>query len=80
MTALKPNQIVLAFEDEMQADYVKLMCRRKGTSLESYIVDNFEWDYMPDCLHPEGSENITSKVCKGCDWIDTCPDAKRGKK
>jgi len=70
---VKPNQHLLAFADKDTADYVKLVCRRKGTSLESYIVDNFDWDEMPECI-----ENLEYdwEACSDCDYSDRCPDRK----
>jgi hypothetical protein len=73
---MKRNQILLTFADKATADYVKLVCRRKGTGLESYIVDNFEWDDMPACL--DGVTEVYNwKDCKVCDHSDRCPDVKK---
>jgi hypothetical protein len=72
---LKNNQILLTFKDQGTADYVKLICRRKGYDLESYILDNFEWD---DLLHCQSDLNegepITAIICDGCNFSDKCPD------
>jgi hypothetical protein len=74
---MKPTQILLTFADAQTAEYVKLMCRRKGTSLESYIVDNFEWDDEPECF---GDEMIDYAMCSHCDYKKKCPDAKTRKR
>jgi len=70
------NQIVLSFKDKETADYVRLVCRRKGTDLESYILDNIEWDDPLPCSSDlnEG-EKITVETCDGCDQRSHCPDA-----
>jgi hypothetical protein len=68
-----PTQHLLTFADKETADYVKLVCRRKGTSLESYIVGNMEWDSMPECIEAE----YDWKTCDGCDYSDRCPDARK---
>lgn len=72
------NTILLTFADKETVNYVKLVCRRKGTNLEAYIVDNFEWDDKPFCLF-YGVEKITEETCKGCEYVDTCPDAVKEK-
>ena len=72
---MKTTQFLLTFADKETADYVKLVCRRKGTSLESYIVDNLEWDDTPACMVTE--EYYTWKDCKVCDYSDRCPDRKK---
>jgi hypothetical protein len=70
---IKSNQILLTFADKETADHVKLICRRKVTSLESYIIDNFEWDGEPECF---GDEMIDYSMCSHCDYSDKCPDSK----
>lgn len=72
-TIIKENQILLSFADKETADYVRLVCRRKNTNLESYILDNFEWDDQPECIH-EGK--VTKTFCKDCDERSHCPDRK----
>ena len=73
---MKPNQLLLTFADSETTDYVKLVCRRKGTSLESYIIDNFEWDDKLYCMSfPHLS--ITWRTCDGCEYSDRCPDVKK---
>jgi hypothetical protein len=72
---MTPTQLLLTFADEETADYVKLVCRRKGISLESYIVDNLEWDNKPDCLYPDVLTKIPKGVCHECEFNETCPDA-----
>lgn len=69
---LKPNQILLTFKDEGEAEYIRLICRRKCMDLESYILDNFEWDDTPYCMRVGGK--ITADVCDGCDYAERCPD------
>lgn len=69
---LKSNQILLTFKDKDTADYVRLVCRRKGISLDEYILGNFEWDDTLYCLIEGG--NITADTCDGCDYADRCPD------
>jgi len=70
------NQIVLTFADKETADYVRIVCKRKGTTLEQYIIGNFEWDDQLFCLSDlnEG-QKITVEICEGCDFIEKCPDA-----
>jgi hypothetical protein len=71
-----PNQILLTFDDEGSANYVRLLCRRTGIALETYILDNFEWDDQPECFSDFGDgEAITKEICNGCSYSDICPDA-----
>ena len=44
MTEGSQNQILITFHDKETAEYVRRVCRRKGTDLATYILDNFEWD------------------------------------
>jgi hypothetical protein len=79
------NQIVLSFEDKDTARYVRTICRRKGISLEAYILDNFEWDDPLPCVYPAmlKPKEITADICEGCDQAigGKCPDVtKRGRK
>lgn len=67
----KTKSILLTFEHSEDVDYINLVCRRKGTDLESYIINNFEWDDMPACLC---DEEPSVETCCGCDWDDRCPD------
>ena len=67
---LKPNQILLSFKDKEEADYVKLVSRRKGWGLEGYILDNFEWDDKLPCVGDDDYE------CSACEYLFKCPDAK----
>ncbi len=72
------NQIVLTFEDKETVDYIKTVCRRKGITLEGYILDNFEWDDQLPCLSDlNENEPITNLTCAGCDQLISgkCPDA-----
>jgi hypothetical protein len=68
-----PTQLLLTFADKETADYVKTVCRRKGTSLESYILGNMEWDTMPECIESE----YDWKTCHSCDYSNRCPDARK---
>ena len=68
---LASNQVLLTFEDETTTDYVRKVCRRKATNLESYILDNFEWDSKLPCI----DEGPLREDCKYCDFKDKCPDA-----
>jgi len=74
------NQIVLTFEEKKTVDYIKKVCRRKGITLEDYIIDNFEWDDMPACFWEEVKVNgkITKETCEDCEFIENCPDAVKG--
>jgi hypothetical protein len=75
---LEDRQIVLTFADKETIDYVKLVCRRKGTSLESYIVGNLEWDDKLECISFSGKGlMINWRMCNRCDYSDRCPDAKK---
>jgi hypothetical protein len=65
--------IRLSFDAETE-QYIRLMCTRKGFTLESYILDNFEWDDKLECIDVK---KITWRTCKGCDYINKCPDAKQ---
>jgi len=69
--------IILKFKDKETADYVRLICKRKGITLEDYIIDNFEWDDEPYCFYyGQGAPlEVNSDVCDGCEYLDTCPDA-----
>lgn len=66
------NTITLKFADSDTVDYINLICKRKCVDLESYILDNFEWDDPLTCI-VEGGE-ITSEMCEGCNFADGCPD------
>ena len=73
------NQIILTFPDKKTADYVRLVCRRRGMALEAYIIDNFEWDETLPCLVDSDEEHEPSKeICEGCDQAISghCPDSK----
>ena len=64
------KNVVLTFADKETADYVKLVCKRKGTTLEDYIIDNFEWDEQLPCLE----EQPIKDMCEECDFSSCCPD------
>lgn len=53
--------------------YVKKVCRRKGMSLHDYIIDNFEWDDMPECIT---ESKRPGRICHTCDYNSVCPDSK----
>lgn len=72
-TTTSAEQVLLRFCDVETAEYVRLVCRRKNTTLEDYIIDNFEWDDQPECIRNTVGA-ITSKVCEGCDFSENCPD------
>ena len=59
--------------EEEDYRFIMLVCRRKGMDLGDYILDNFDYDDMPDCIVdsiPPGA------VCKTCDYNESCPDSK----
>jgi hypothetical protein len=77
MGSAPENQILLTFKDKETADYVRLVCRRKGTHLAQYILDNFEWDDPLPCLVDLNETHESSKeICEGCDQLTSgnCPD------
>jgi hypothetical protein len=65
------NTIRLIFADKETVDYIRLVCTRKGITLESYIIDNFEWDDKLPCLV---EDQINEEICDGCQYIEVCPD------
>jgi len=71
---MKPTQILLTFADKETADYVKMVCRRKGISIPDYIVENFDWDSMPDCIEDSAYDSHT---CYECEYNERCPDVKK---
>ena len=68
--------IQLSFNKETET-YVRLMCTRKGVTLENYIVENMEWDDHPDCMKPEVLTKIPKGMCYNCEWGEVCPDMKQ---
>ena len=73
--------LLLVFDTAKTAQYVELMCRRKGTTPERYIVENMEWDDKPDCLmgwddKPDCmcSNRRSHRICYDCQWVSVCPD------
>ena len=70
--AMKKNQILLTFDDEETTEYIKTVCRRKGVTLERYILENFEWDTMPECFYVKPEE--VEQACKECEYNYVCPD------
>jgi hypothetical protein len=65
--------IQLSFDGETER-YVRLMCTRKGVSIEDYILGNLEWDSKPDCLSEKVLMKIPKGICRGCEYAATCPD------
>ena len=63
--------LLLVFDTAKTAQYVELMCRRKGTTPERYIVENMEWDDKPDCMC---SNRRSHRICYDCQWVSVCPD------
>jgi hypothetical protein len=61
-----------------QYQYIEKVCRRKDIDLKGYILDNFEWDEMPECIAVSRTRP-SKRVCTGCDWEDRCPDYRGGK-
>ena len=74
----KPFTITLHFGNQNTVDYILRTCRRKGTDLETYIIDNFEWDTQLDCISYDAKQ-LTVGMCKDCEFDDRCPDVKRRK-
>ena len=70
----KRNEVLLKFGDAETVKYIRLVMRRKRTSITSYLLDNLEWDDPLPCMIDlnEGCE-ITPEVCGGCDQY-SCPD------
>ena len=71
--------IQLLFDKETE-QYVRLMCTRKGITLEGYIIDNFEWDDKPECLSDGVLLKIPKRMCRDCEYSDRCPDSKHSSK
>jgi hypothetical protein len=67
--------IQLSFDEDTER-YVRLMCTRKGVTLEDYVLGNLEWDDKPDCLVDKVMVKIPKGICWECQWFDKCPDAK----
>jgi hypothetical protein len=63
--------ITLSFDEETE-EYVRLMCTRKGYSLENYILDNFEWDDKPECISDNSGPNRA--FCVDCEYNEKCLD------
>ena len=70
MTKITGKNIVLTFADKETVDYIQLVCRRKGTTLEDYIIDNFEWDEHLPCI----KYKITKGMCESCNFSSKCLD------
>lgn len=73
---MKKNQILLTFDDEETTEYIKTVCRRKGVALERYILENFEWDTLPECFYMKPEE--VEQSCGECEYNDVCPDKFMG--
>lgn len=74
--AMKKNQILLTFDDGEVTEYIKTVCRRKGVTLERYILENFEWDIMPICFYIKPEE--VEQACEDCEYNEVCPDRFMG--
>jgi hypothetical protein len=72
---MNENTITLTFANKEMANYIRLVCTRKGVMLEDYIVGNFEWDDQLNCMQYDFPRKITSDTCIDCDYRDKCPDA-----
>jgi hypothetical protein len=70
------NGIFVEFKSKKSLDYVQKVCRRKGIDLADYILGNFEWDDMPDCIHD--SVRPSRKICYPCEFKEVCEDEKVG--
>jgi len=70
--AMKKNQILLTFDSEETTDYIKMVCRRKGVTLDRYILENFEWDDMPECFYVKPEE--VEQACRECEYNNVCLD------
>ncbi|MDD2246408.1 MAG: hypothetical protein PHC39_04935 [Proteiniphilum sp.] len=77
---LKDTQILLTFPDKETADYAKLISRRKCVSLESYIIDNYEWDSPLECMQEfNNGKKVKWTMCRDCEYNECCPDAVKKK-
>lgn len=70
------NGIFVEFRSRKELEYVQKVMRRKGIALASYIVDNFEWDDMPECIN--ASARPSKKICSDCEWNDRREESKAG--
>lgn len=66
------KQLILNFSDEDMA-YLDLVARRKDIDWKDYIINNLEWDDIPECISDGKMPDI--EICEYCDWNDRCPDA-----
>ena len=69
------DDMVLTFTGE-EADFLrKAMRRAMGDDLEGYLFENIWEDYndRARCIWDE--EFHTTDYCKGCDFLEGCPDA-----
>ena len=72
----RDNILTLTFNDAETPKYIRLACRRKGTTIPDYLVDNIiEWDDKLQCMLDGVPKKINSDVCKDCEYINLCPDA-----
>lgn len=69
------NGMFVEFGSRKELNYVQKVLRRKGINLADYIIGNFEWDDMPDCIRC--SERPSKKLCAVCEWNDRCEDTKK---
>ena len=72
---MKDNEITLVFHDAKTAQYVRFMCRRKGTNIPDYLIGNLEWDDKLPCILDEVIKKPNADTCEDCEYIDSCPDA-----
>jgi hypothetical protein len=66
------NGIFVEFSNKKELEYVQKVVRRKGVPLARYIVENFEWDDMPECINE--SRRPSKLICSDCEWNDVCED------
>ena len=67
--------VFVEFSNKKKLEYVKKVMRRKGITLANYIVGNFEWDDMPECINE--SKRPSKLICSDCEWYEVCEDKVR---
>jgi hypothetical protein len=67
------NGIFVEFHSKKELNYVQKVLRRKGYNLAEYIIGNFEWDDMPECISTSARPG---RICTHCDWNDRCEDTR----
>ncbi len=70
------NGIFVEFHSRKELNYVQKVLRRKGIDLADYILGNFEWDDMPECIR---YSKMPGKICVNCEWNDRCEDSRFNK-